>query len=328
MNRILLRALLILPAATAIAPKAHSQSDASFTQYFNVPTYYNPAAAGETDFLRIRGGSRLQWVGIDNAPRTFLVTADSPFKLFNKKVAAGVVIQQESIGLFSGIAASAQLAYKQKIGKGIMTGAIQIGFLNQKFKGSGVNIPDDDDYHESTDEAIPTNDIAGNALDLGLGIWYSHRWFYTGLSCTHINSPNVNMTMEGSESTDDRKYEFRFGRTIYFIAGSNIPVKNTLFEMMPSVMVKSDFTFTQADISLRARYNRFLTFGVAYRTQDAVSVILGVDIKGFFLGYSYDYPLSAIAGASSGSHEIMAGYSLKLDFSEKNRNRHKSIRIM
>jgi len=52
------------------------------------------------------------------------------------------------------------------------------------------------------------------------------------------------------------------------------------------------------------------------------------EYKNFFLGYSYEYPLSAIAKASSGSHEIVAGYQLKLDFSQKNKNRHRSIRIM
>ncbi|MDE6118011.1 MAG: type IX secretion system membrane protein PorP/SprF, partial [Duncaniella sp.] len=68
--------------------------------------------------------------------------------------------------------------------------------------------------------------------------------------------------------------------------------------------------------------------GVGYRYKDAVSLMLGAEIKGIFLGYSYDYNFGDIAGASSGSHEIFAGYSLKLDFSEKNRNKHKSIRIM
>ncbi len=32
--------------------------------------------------------------------------------------------------------------------------------------------------------------------------------------------------------------------------------------------------------------------------------------------------------ASSGSHEVWVGYSLKLNFGEKKRNRHKSIRVM
>lgn len=35
-----------------------------------------------------------------------------------------------------------------------------------------------------------------------------------------------------------------------------------------------------------------------------------------------------IVKASSGSHEVFLGYSLKLDLSDKNKNKHKSIRIM
>ena len=93
-------------------------------------------------------------------------------------------------------------------------------------------------------------------------------------------------------------------------------------------MVKSDFTFTTTEITGRVRYNKFLSAGVGYRYDDAVSVMLGAEYKNFFLGYSYDYPISDISKASSGSHEIFAGYSLKLDFSEKNKNKHKSIRIM
>ncbi len=117
-------------------------------------------------------------------------------------------------------------------------------------------------------------------------------------------------------------------RMVYFIGGSNIPIKNSLFELQPSFLVKTDFKSATADITMRARYNKFISFGIGYRWQDAVSAMVGVDFKGFFIGYSYDYPLSAIGKVSSGSHEVVVGYQLKLDFNGKNRNKHKSIRIM
>ena len=56
--------------------------------------------------------------------------------------------------------------------------------------------------------------------------------------------------------------------------------------------------------------------------------MIGADYKNFMLGYSYDYPVSAIVKATSGSHEVFLGYSLKIDFSNKNKNKHKSIRIL
>lgn len=93
-------------------------------------------------------------------------------------------------------------------------------------------------------------------------------------------------------------------------------------------MVKSDFSFTTGEINARVRYNKFLSAGVGYRYNDAIIASVAAEFKGFFLGYSFDYALTEINRASSGSHEFFLGYSLKLDFSEKNKNKHKSIRIM
>ena len=305
-----------------------AQVDAQFTQYFEVPTYYNPAAIGATDLLRIRGGSRMQWVGIPKAPKTFLITGDMPLKLFNKRFGLGLVLQQESMGLYKNMSLGLQMGYKLKLFKGELTAGLQVGMIDESFKGSEVYIPDNNDYHDSNDDAIPKSDIRGTAFDMAVGAYYVHKYFWAGVSCTHITSPTITMNAESGEGGEERNYEFQAGRTLYFMAGSNIPIKNTLFEIMPSVMVKSDFTFTTGEITGRVRYNKFLTAGIGYRYDDAVMAMVSAEFKGFFLGYSYDYPTSAISKASSGSHEIFAGYSLKLDFSEKNKNKHKSIRIM
>ena len=308
--------------------ESSAQVDAQFTQYYEVPSYYNAGAIGTTDYLRIRGGSRLQWVGIPKAPKTFLAVADMPMKLFNKRFGLGVVMQQESMGLYSNLSIGAQVAYKLKLFGGTMSAGLQVGFIDEGFKGTDVYIPDDDDYHESTDDAIPTTDISGTAFDLGLGVHYTHKYFWAGVSVSHVTSPTITMNAQSGEGGEEKNYEFEAGRVLYFMAGSNIPLKNTLFEIMPSLMVKSDFTFTTAEISGRVRYNKFLMAGIGYRYDDAVSVMIGAEYKNFYLGYSYDYPITDISKASSGSHEIFAGYSLKLDFSEKNKNKHKSIRIM
>ncbi len=324
-------AVMLVPLVAA------AQTDAQLTQYFAMPTYYNPAAVGDTDYIRLRGAARMQWVGIDNAPRSYIFTGDMPFKLLNKKFGVGLLVQQESLGLYRNLTAGAQFGFKFRLLKGVMTGGIQVGLLNEQFKGSQVFIPDDDDYHQGTDEAIPMTDVSGNALDLGIGLHYTHRLFWAGVSLTHANSPTVTFTTEGGASGSGstggdgetaKNYEFQAPRTLYFMGGSNIAIKNTLFEVIPTFLVKSDFTFTGFDVTCRLRYNKFLSAGIGYRYKDAVSAMLGAEIKGFFLGYSYDYPTSEIAKASSGSHEIVAGYRLKLDFSEKNRNKHKSIRIM
>lgn len=213
---------------------ARAQGDAMLTQYWAVPTYYNPASAGDTDNIRLRGGMRAQWVGIDNAPRTFIATADSPFKLFGRRWGAGITVQQESYGLFRNITADLQLAYRFKGAGGDFSVALQAGLFNEQFKGSQIYIPDDDDYHQPDDEALPDRDVAGNALDLGLGVYYTRRYFTTGLALMHANSPAVTFSDDTGSSASPgdsqdgsggKKYRFEASPTLYFTAEGNIPVK-------------------------------------------------------------------------------------------------------
>lgn len=320
---------IVAAACIGCAFSARAQTDAQLTQYTQVPNFYNPAAVGMTDLLRIRAGGRMQWVGIDDAPVTFIASGDMPFKLAGKRLGAGLVAETESMGLFSSLSIGAQVAYKLRKWGGEFSFGLQLGMFNQKFKGSEVFIPEDDDYHQGTDDGIPMRDIQGTAFDASAGIWYSRPNFWAGVSCTHLTSPAISMKADGTEETTaDQEYEFQADRTIYFMAGYNITLRNTLVELTPSVMVKSNFTFTTGEATLRARYNKMFTIGVGYRYDDAVYLILQAEIKNFFVGYSYDYATSAIMKASSGSHEVFLGYSMKLDLSDKNKNKHKSIRIM
>lgn len=322
-NIILLAAMMLM-----IVFDMQGQSDAQLSQYWAIPTYYNAGASGSSDYLRINGGARLQWLGIENAPQSFLGQVDMPLNLFGKRIGVGAGLQSETMGLFSNLNINVQVSYKIKLFKGELSIGAQVGYFEQKFKGTEVEVPDDDDYHDSGDQAIPTQDLKGGTVDVSAGIFYTHKYFWVGVSGLHLLEPTVKMGLEGSESTASQEYETVVPRTLYFMGGSNIPLKNTLFELQPSLMVKTDFSVFSAEITARARYNKFLSFGIGYRWKEAVMIMAGAEYKNFFVGYAYDYPLSAIAKASSGSHELLVGYKMKLDLSGKNKNKHRSIRIM
>lgn len=323
-----LSALAAIAAILFMPAPLKAQSEPQLTQYWAVPAFYNPAATGSIDFVNIRGGAKLQWLGIENAPKSFFASADSPLKIGSKKIGLGVNFSQTSLGLFSNLQANIQASYKFKLFKGIFSVGLQGGYYNSKFKGSEIYIPDDDDYHQGSDTSLPTQDLTGNAFDFSAGISYTHKYFSIGISGLHLLQPTVKLNVEGSESGDSHEYETSLPRMVYFMADGNIPLKNTLFELQPSLLVRTDFASFGAEITARARYNKFISFGVGYRWKEAVSAMVAAEFKNFFLGYAFDYPLSAINRASSGSHELIAGYRLKLDFSGKNRNKHRSIRIM
>jgi len=327
-GKYLIRILTASVALIAFVLPARAQTDIQLSQYWAVPSYYNAAATGVTDYLRIRGGARLQWLGIDNAPRGFLVAAESPLKIGKQRIGLGVNMMQESIGLFSNMMLNIQASYKLKLFGGTLSIGVQGGYFDQKFKGSEVITPGGDDYHDPGDEAIPTQDLNGSSFDFSAGLFYNKDKFWVGVSGQHLLDPTVTMSLEGSENSAAQEYESKIGRMVYFMGGGNFPIKNTLFELQPSLLVKTDFSMFTAEITARGVYNKFLSFGVGYRWNDAVVFMAGAEIKNFFLGYAYDLPVSAIGKASSGSHELIAGYQLKLDFSGKNKNKHRSIRIM
>lgn len=322
-------ALVAFVAMLAAAIPSSAQGDAQFTQYWAVPAYYNPAATGTVDFIRIRGGARLQWLGIENAPRSFLGSADMPVKLGKKhRIGLGVLFSQESIGLYRNLGVGAQISYKFKFLKGTWSVGVQPGYYNSKFNGSDIYIPEGDDFHQPDDPDLPSSDVSGNAFDISAGVLYSHKYFSVGVSVLHITEPTLTMDDEGGADQETVEFQAVLPRQAYFTADSNIPLRNSLFSLQPSLLVRTDFSNFSAEATMRATYNRFISFGVGYRYKEAISAMVAVEFKNFFLGYAYDYPLSAIAKASSGSHEIVAGYMVKLNLGEKNKNKQRSIRIM
>lgn len=309
--------------------KVQAQNDPQFVQYWAVPAFYNPAYIGQKEFVRIRLGANLQWLGIKRAPQSFIATADMPVKIGKKQpLGVGISAMQESIGLYRNIWVSGQAAYRFRALKGVFSIALQPAYYSTTFKGSDVYIPEGDDYHQPDDEALPREDVAGQAFDLSAGISYTHRYFSVGISALHIMEPKIELRQDNAQQTETSQFSATVPRQMYFTADGNIPIKNSLFSLQPSLLVRTDFSNFSAEVTIRSTYKQFISFGLGYRWKDALSAMVGAEFKNFFLGYAYSYPLSPINRASSGSHEIVAGYMVKLNFGDKNRNKHRSIRIM
>ena len=318
------RILAAITLCMGVALTAFSQSDAALSHAWLGKTYYNPAAAGEYNAIHLNVGSRMQWVDFKHAPMNFYVTADMPYKLLGQQLGAGVKAEFERIGLYTSTRIGAQIAYKRKLGKSVISVGIQPGVFSQTFRGKEVIMPEDD-AHQGNDEAIPKQDVSGTKFDANVGIYFKHPKFWVGAAVTHVTSPIIELRTS-REAVDF--YEFHATRSFYFTAGGNIPINNTLFEIQPSGMFAMSNKAWAAQVATMVRYNRLLNIGVGYRHKDAVSAFIGVNLKDAYLGYCYDYPVSAISKATFGSHEVFVTYNVKLNKNEKNKNRQKGVRLM
>lgn len=61
---------------------------------------------------------------------------------------------------------------------------------------------------------------------------------------------------------------------------------------------------------------------------ESIGLLLGANIGRFALGYSFGYPTTAIRKVSSGNHELVLQYRLKLNKTKTGNTRHKSVRIL
>ncbi len=295
-----------------------AQYDARLSQYFMAKPYYNPAVAGATEDLNILALARLEWVGMSGAPMSFFVTSDMPLNIGKTQHGIGLAVYTESIGLFMNTHVGAQYAYKYKLFGGVISGGLQIGLVNQSFDGSKVEMVESE-FHQETDAAIPTEQVSGMGLDLNFGIYYNHKRFYAGFGMTHLTQPELQL--------DENAYTY-IGRSFNLMGGYNIQLRNPLIELQPSVFLLTDMQSFHADITARLEYNKMFNGGISYRVNESVGVMFGVKIGRFQAGYAYDFPITALGRASSGSHELCLRYAMKLNKTKTGKNRHKSVRIL
>lgn len=295
-----------------------AQYDSQLSQYFMAMGYYNPAYAGVREDLNLLALSRLQWIGIEGAPKSFFIHADMPFKLGKTNHGVGLLIFTEGIGLFQNTHVNLQYAYKQKLLGGTLSAGLQFGLVNQSFNGEKVFYPTSQ-FHQQQDQAIPNVQVSGMGMDIGAGLYYTHKKFYVGLGVTHLNKTEVRL---------DEYSSMYLSSTYNLTGGYNIQLRNPLYELQPSVFFKTDMQSFQADITARLVYNKMFNGGFSWRVNESVILLLGAKFGSFHVGYAYDFPTTPILKGTSGSHELMVSYKLKLKKSKSGKNKHKSVRIL
>lgn len=300
---------------------AYSQFDPQMGQYMYMPTSYNPAAAGESNMMRVSGAHRMQYVDITNAPMTTWFSFTSPFVIGKTYHGAGVRFLNDRYGLYTTQSFYVQYAYRQRLGKGYLSVGVDLGFVNVGFKGDSINLGEmGDDYHESNDEAIPMGSKSGMNFDMGVGLYYSTPNWWVGASYSHVTRP----TVEWDEYSD-----VRLVGTMYVSGGYHFRLKDYKNWMLtPSAMVMSDFSSWDANLTLMCDYKDRYRWGLGYRIAGSVNVLLGIDIiSGLQLGYSCELPTNKLLLESYGSHEVFLAYSFDI-LKPKRTNKYKSIRYL
>lgn len=279
-------------------PEAYSQQLPQFSQYMLNEMVINPAVVGKNDFSLIQTNVRYQWLGFNDAPRTFMASVNLPYK--PDKVGLGGFLYADYTGPLIRSGASFAYAYHVNMGKEIKLSMGAFGGVMQyTIDGASIILADEDERYlfEGTETSIVPDASFGVQL-------YSERGF-VGFSFNHLfhNRLNTEIFKSSSPSLGYLKNH------LFVMTGYKFELSDVL-EVEPSLLLKVVTPLpAQLDVAARFIYQKEVWLGLQYRMDDALVITIGYEYKErIHLGYSYDYTTSNIKSYSEGSHEVMLGY--------------------
>ena len=285
-------------AILLLATASHGQQVPQYTQ--NVFNYFsiNPAVAGSKDCVDVRLGFRKQWVGFENAPTTGWASVHATIRNKKKpyvtgKHGIGGAVEADDTGPLGYTLVHLAYAYHIRLNRGYyMALGLFAGVKQQKFDVGRVTLADYND---------PVLNSKGSTFVVPMiapGMWvYSNTW-WLGLSVHQLL--NNRMTGIGIDSRTTGHY-FLSGGYRWRIGKKTSVTPSSLIKLSPGAPLAFD-------VNAMIEWDRKLGFGVSYRNQDAIALMIKLGFLKFFsLGYSYDITTSPLRVASSNTHEFILG---------------------
>lgn len=289
-----MRHLLLLLIAGSSLQAVRAQQLPQLSQYNSNDYLYDPAVAGSRPWFEIRSTHRNQWVGIQDAPRTFMLSATTPL---GTNMGLGGYIFTDNVGPSRRTGMQLSYAYHLRITEGIKLGlGLSFGMLQFLIDGSKI------EFHDP-DEPLMDAQLRGSLMpDATFGLYLYHEKWWFGATAPQLLHNRVLFF-------DDRDQTFStLAAHYYAMGGYRIAIGEDL-KLEPSFLLKYvDPVPPKVDLTATVRYRDMVWLGATYRTEDALSFMVGYWMKKTFqFGYSYDLTTTNLRNYTSGTHEVMLG---------------------
>ncbi|MBL7925113.1 MAG: type IX secretion system membrane protein PorP/SprF [Bacteroidia bacterium] len=292
--------VFLIAIVSMMGLQAHAQFEPQFTQYMFNEMFINPAYAGSREHMAMTALYRNQWVGMDGAPKTQTFSAHTPLR--NEKIAVGLSMLHEEIGVTQDFSVFGTYAYRIPTEKGFFSMAVSGGIIHHQEQLLEVKIQDQGDYSFMGTPRL-------TVPNMGFGTYYSSRNYYVGLSIPRMLQNKVDAVTGKASNKVNIPYWH------YYLMGGYVFTLNESVKLKPTCMVKAvSGAPVIADIGAHVLLNEVLWLGGSYRTSDSWAAVVQMQLnKQMRLGYSYDYTLTDLNQFNSGTHEITLGYDFSFN---------------
>lgn len=297
--------LLLTMVYTLWTMDSKAQQIPLYSQYFYNQFLFNPAQTGLSGSPQLFFIYRKQWVGFNGSPETRALSFDMP--IANKKAGIGVYLFSDVTNIFRKNGGYFSYAYhfnfseNHRLSLGL-SGGIQessIDFNKVVVKNLG-------------DVLITNNNQRGVTADAAFGINYYIKGFNIGISAPQLVSGKLRYL------DNDQLMGYRLARHYLATLSYDLKLAGGKFSIQPLAMFRTSEAFAfQFDAGANFKYKDWVWLGAMYRYDAAVSVAAGFKVhKLVSVGYSYDFATNNLADYTSGSHEVMLGFT----FGKRNKN--------
>lgn len=288
-----------------------AQSAPQFTQFFFNKLQYNPAYAGAKEVLSVAAQYRYQWMGLSGAPQTANLSAHLPF--FHNRCGLGISLINDKIALLNSNHLTLSYAYRIpfKKSRSTLSFGVQGTFQADRFDWGAAEVSD------FQDDVIPFGLESSATGNVGLGLHYSSRSFYVGLSMPRFfqNGGLYNALLNLSDSSPMRTY--------YLMSGFSIPLTKRVV-LKPAVLVTYNTNAPPtADLNLSVLIMDTFWVGATYRSGDSIDGVFQYRFnKRWRMGISYDYTISELSVHTTGTAEVILAYMF-----DKEKDKLKNLRF-
>jgi len=290
-----MKKIIVITGIVLICSAIKAQQVPLYTQYMFNDFVFNPAITGTVDYYQAKSNNRYQWLGITDAPRTYILSVYGPHK--TRDMGFGGYVFNDVTGPTSRTGVYGAYAYSVKLNDDIkLSMGLSLGLLQFKIDGSKVIL------HDEGDPSFGHSLYIDYVPDASAGVYMYSEKYYFGMSASQLINNKISFSDVEALGINKLKSHFMAHGGYKFAIGDN-------FEIEPNLMVKYvNPAPVQLDIGVRGIYQKMVWAGFGYRTKDACSILVGYNHKELlFFGYSYDITLTNIKKYSSGTHELLVG---------------------
>lgn len=263
---------------------------------------FNPACTGQLDIPGLVLLTRHQWIGLEGAPSSQILTLHSRMK--DKNIGIGLCIENDRIGPVHQMGFYASYSYTIKITrKSKLSMGLRGGLNTYQINLTRLHVIDQGDY-------LFTNDLKNPLLpNFGIGFYYTSNNIHISFSSPELFQNDL--TPDGVVSSTKLSRKQRH----YFLSGGGKFILYNDIELKPSLLIRiAHGAAPTFDLSAIAKLKEKFELGIVYRVGISFGGMIHYPFRnGISLGYAYDFSTKYLKGYNSGTHELFLGYNFQFN---------------